>query len=256
MVKLNPAKGAVRWIDHRSFEFKREFTVSGKVSKARLCITADAVYRIDVDNKAIGSDGDWWRGETYDVSSLLTPGKHVIKAVVKPSTSYSGLLVNLEWKASDGSLKQVNTGADWLCRAVGTKKWLPVSIVGYEGTGPRFRLKDPWLNSRSLICNLKSTERFVDSSNIEIKKTAEKLTLNLKSSLLLTEIRVFAKKRSSYKIQYFEKGKWKNLVEPVKNASEDNLCHAFTPRKLKNIRLISRKNVIKDIKLIKAHGAK
>lgn len=311
VIKLNPAKGAVRWTDHRTFEFKREFTISKKINKARLCITADAVYRIYIDNKAIGSDGDWWRGETYDVSSLLTPGKHIIKALVKPSKKYSGLLLNLEWTTNNGSLKQVNTGADWLCRAVGTKKWLPVSITGYEGTGPRFRLKDPWLNPRSLICNLKSTEKFVDATDITVTassnaKTALKsidgslstfwagkgagaeLNLILEKPVLLTEIRIFSGNPSyhglpsgacplkAYKIQYFENGTWRNLIEPVKNASDNNdrLCHSFTPRRIKKLRIVIDKTydtlkrntgtvsaakmsgIIREIKLIKAHGAK
>jgi hypothetical protein len=254
-VKLNPATGGVRWIRHEKYEFQKEFSVNGKVKLAELCVTADAVYRLFIDDNAIGSDGDWWRGETYDVTSLLKPGKHVIRAVVKPSKEYAGFLLNLRWVTDDNKKYAVNTGADWLCRESGSKNWQPVSITGYEGTGPRFRIKDPWMNRRELTCNLENKLDFVDDSLIKINKSGKTININLKRPVLLTEIRIYTDNGAGYQLQRFDNAIWKNIVEKVRKNSEKDMNHAFTPVKIQKLRLADFEGSIKEIKLIKAMGA-
>ena len=256
--KMEPAQTAVRWFPHGKYEFKKAFKVTGKIKKARMCITADAAYRVYIDDKAVGRDSDWWRGETYDVSSLLTPGTHVVRAVVESSRSYAGLLVNLEWISDKDGKRQLNTGADWLCRKVGKNDWQPVSITGYTGTGPRFRIKDPWMNPRKLICDLRSKDAFVDDSLMIIKKNAGQIYISLKRPVLLTEIRFKVSPKTNWRFQVFEEGKWKNITSNSGNntGTDTNVVHAFTPRTLSKLRLVDVKGVVKNIKLIKAQGAK
>ena len=306
--KLNPAKTAAKWLSHKSAVFKKEFTLSSKVRKAELCITADAVYRLYVDGKEIGCDGDWWRGETYDITALLSKGKHEIKVIVKPSKIYAGLLLNLRYKLADGSKHELNSGADWICRIVDTKDWQPVSIVGYEGTGPRFRLKDVWKNKRQLVCNLKNVESKVSVSEMKLssksnpakvnkaadnsmatfwasKGTGAVLNIDLTNPVLVSEIRIFSGNPDfsgfpsgscalkDYKIQYYDNGEWKNLVEPVRDmVSTNRYCHAFSPRKVDKIRIVINKShdtlkrttgevapskmsgIIREVEVIKALG--
>jgi F5/8 type C domain-containing protein len=252
-VELNPSKAAWQWLNRRVYEFKKEFKIAGPISQARLCITADATYRVYIDGKLIGSDGDWWRGETYDMTVLLPPGKHTIRAIVKPSRKYSGLLINLEWRDSGGVLHQLNTGDDWLCRAIDSKKWTRAAVVGYEGVGPRFRLKDVWRNPRIPICTQKRILEMVEIDSIKFNASTRKstarnaadnshstfwvgkgsgatLTLDMKRPVLLTGIRIYsgclgnhgnpsgACALKAYRLQYYNGTNWENLVAPVTNA--------------------------------------
>ncbi len=316
-VELKPNKMAWKWLERQVYEFKKNFDVTGKTGSARLGITADATYRIYIDGKLIGSDGDWWRGETYDVTTLLTPGKHIIKAVVKPSRKYSGLLVNLEWRDNNKVLHRLNTGSDWICRSIKSKTWTPVAIVGYEGVGPRFRLKDVWRNPRTPNYAQKRILKMVELDNISVnastrkstarnatdgshstfwvgKGTGAKLMLNLKYPMLLNEIRIYsgclnnhgnpsgACALKAYRLQYHDGTDWKNLIAPVKKAPNYHgetaegyrFCHAFTPRKVQQVRLVIdrshdtlRRNtgvvpasqmtgIVREIQLIKAFGEK
>ena len=271
--QLKPGKVAKKWLDRGIYEFKKDFEISGKVSSARLCITADAFYQLFIDGKLIGSDGDWWRGETYDVVAMLTPRKHTVKATVKSSKEYSGLLINFEWRDAAGKLHQLDTGKDWLCRKQGTANWSKVSVVGFEGCGPRFRLKDVWRNPRvpnylrrRLLIPVEPNQYTSGNSAVDGslntfwrgKGAGAQLVLNLKKPLTITEIRIFSGCMSNfgnpsgvcalkdYRLQVYEDGAWHDLVEPVKNAPDYRgeaaetfyTAHAFTPHKVQKIRLL------------------
>jgi hypothetical protein len=283
--KIKPSKLAMKWMDHKPYIFEKTFEVSDKVENAKICLTAHGTYKLRLDNVKIGSDSDWWRGETYDVSSRLKPGKHTITVEVSPDKIYAGLLLNMKWKDVSG-VHVLNTGKDWRCRRPGTSKWFPVSTPGLEGIGPWFRLKEVWQNPRQVYADIKTEYRLVDPETIKVRVSCRKnlaskicdgskenashwqanslpatVVLTLPRAISLEEIRIYPGNTDyfgnpsgisslrDYRIYYRDNGHWKLLIAPVKNArkyrgektNEYVFCHAFTPREIKEIKLVISK---------------
>ncbi|MHB8635507.1 MAG: alpha-L-rhamnosidase [Fimbriimonadaceae bacterium] len=87
---MNRATWHGQWISKQDTPcpyFRKEFSVRGRVARARLYITAKGLYRVSIDGKPVGK-GELTPGwtdfskrvayQTYDVTSLIKPGKHAI----------------------------------------------------------------------------------------------------------------------------------------------------------------------------------
>jgi hypothetical protein len=126
------------------------------------------------------------------------------------------------------------------------------------------------------------------------KGSGAELILTLKRPALLTEVRIYSGclrnhgnpsgvcTLKSYKLQYHDGSNWRNLIAPVKDAPNYcgqkaeayRFCHAFTPQKVKKIKLIIdstydtlRRNngvvpasgmtgIVREVELVKAFGGK
>ncbi|GJQ28739.1 MAG: hypothetical protein HBSAPP03_06230 [Phycisphaerae bacterium] len=121
--------------------FRRTFTVSGDVRRARVYATALGVYELTLDGRRVGDQhlAPGWTDyakrvqfQTYDVTAALTPGENVIGAWVGPgwfcghaglfgAVRYWGerpaLLAQLEIEYADGSTQRVVTDASWRATA-------------------------------------------------------------------------------------------------------------------------------------------
>ena len=87
---MNRATWQGQWISKQDTPcptFRKEFSARGPVTRARLYATAKGLYRISIDGKPVGK-GELTPGwtdfnkrvayQTYDVTSLIKPGKHAI----------------------------------------------------------------------------------------------------------------------------------------------------------------------------------
>lgn len=149
---------AAKFLDRRTFEFRREFELAEPVAAARLLVTADRSYELILNGQPVGNDSEYWEGETYDVAKLLKPGKNLIAVTVKPDARLAGLLLALEYKDRHGVVATIATGPDWQARAEGETDFGPVVCTGFQGAGPRFRLKEPWRNPTPLLADLAAAE--------------------------------------------------------------------------------------------------
>lgn len=141
-------RSAREQLDRRVWTFRKTFQAAQGYKTGCLSITAEGAYRLYVNGQLIGADDDWWLPETYDISELLRTGSNTITAVVEPDRDYAGLVVNLRWLDHFGE-HMLTTERDWQCRPghdrEGEDGWVEPSVVGIDRTGPRFRLKMPWM---------------------------------------------------------------------------------------------------------------
>jgi len=142
--QVNSEALAERNLGNVPLEFRRVFTLESAPVKALLCITATGSYEVSVNGAAVGRDGDWILSETYDVTELLKAGENTISVDVDPDKELPGLIVNANITLADGSEVHVDTDrANWLCRKIGSSdEWKAPVPVGFEGAGPRFRLRE------------------------------------------------------------------------------------------------------------------
>ena len=242
--------------------FRRVFEVTGDASSAELTLTAQDGYRLYVNGNLIGRDADYWRGETYPIAELLEPGRNVIAVEVEPELPEAGLLANLRYRddagehfiATDRAWRVTTRGGEgWTKAGYDDAGWRTPGVVGFEGVGYRFRLKEPWRNRRSIAASRSLAPRYVtrlsatadvhggdaphtvdgtlsDSPYWQATDLPATLTLELDEPTRLREVRIhsgylgFAGNPSgvssvkSYRLQAWEGGRWVDLVEPVSDA--------------------------------------
>ncbi|MFF1883012.1 family 78 glycoside hydrolase catalytic domain [Pseudarthrobacter sp. NPDC058196] len=139
--------------DRRPPLLRSEFTIAGKILKARLYVTAHGLYEVELNGTRVGSDilspgwtvyGQRLRYYTYDVTAQLHEGANAIGSWLADGW-YRGrigfhegyrnlygdkvaLLAQLHVTLHDGSVAVIGTGADWKAG------FGPISFTGlYEG---------------------------------------------------------------------------------------------------------------------------
>ena len=83
---VSPTNGMGSWIweaktlDNQTCQFWRtiEIPQSGKVTKARLVMTADNEYTLYLDGRELGRGAEWRELFIFDLTQLLAPGRHVL----------------------------------------------------------------------------------------------------------------------------------------------------------------------------------
>jgi signal transduction histidine kinase len=112
------------------------------VARAQLQMTADNSYTVYLDGRQIGRGGDANNLAEYDLTWLMTPGRHVLAVEAFNDTFDAGMILGLRVKLangkkievfSDSSWRVVTTGRNWLTQKQPDSSWLPAQLVGYAG---------------------------------------------------------------------------------------------------------------------------
>ncbi len=141
--RVNEDKLAARNLFHEEMEFRKTFTLAAAPKEAKVCLTATGLYDLQINGNTIGMDGDWMLSETYDVTPFLKVGENTIQVVVEPNDPLPGLILNSNITLPDGTLMTVDSDVTWQCRRTdGDRPWETPIPVGFEGAGPRFRMRE------------------------------------------------------------------------------------------------------------------
>jgi len=104
---LKPHWGA---IGGKEVRFRKKIVINGPTKNAWLCITADKKYKLDINGKTAGEDGDWKTAETYDISSYLMAGENVFNVTVENA---GALLLQGEITLENGSKIKLISNGQW-----------------------------------------------------------------------------------------------------------------------------------------------
>ena len=101
--------------DRQECHFVRviELPEGSGVESALLRITADNFYRVYLDGHFIGQGSDWRVLTEYDITQLLTRGRHVLAVSVVNDFDFGGLLAGLRIRLRDGGEIEIPTDASW-----------------------------------------------------------------------------------------------------------------------------------------------
>ncbi len=136
---------ARKYLDRRTFVFEKNFTLPARPESARLLVSANRQYEVELNGKTVGRDGDWERGETYQVAGVLKDGDNLLRLKVEPDAELAGVVAALECTVN-GKTEVLATDLTFRAKAADEKEFHGVIATGFEGAGPRFRLKEPWRN--------------------------------------------------------------------------------------------------------------
>src|SRR6185503_17795921 len=110
-------------------------------ARAILRITADNGYRIFLDGREIGRGGDWKYLTEYDLTSVMSPGPHVMAIEAFNDARDAGVILGLRLQFADGQTTEIFSDPTW--RVVPTddwhwqtqkhpdKSWAPAQITGF-----------------------------------------------------------------------------------------------------------------------------
>jgi signal transduction histidine kinase len=124
------------------------------LAKAILRITADNGYRVFLDGREIGRGGDWKYLTEYDLTWLLSPGRHVLAVEAFNDILDAGVILGLKIQMSNGDeIKLLSDPSwyvvpdedrHWLTRPHPKDTWFAAKVVGVAGRSPWGRPPSTW----------------------------------------------------------------------------------------------------------------
>lgn len=131
--------------DRQACHLWRAFDIpqNSPVARALLQMTADNSYTVYLDGRAIGRGSDPNNLAEYDLTLLMSPGRHVLAVEAFNDTFDAGMILGLRVKLANGkkigvfsdSSWRIATGSDrrWLTRKQADSSWPAAHVVGYAG---------------------------------------------------------------------------------------------------------------------------
>jgi signal transduction histidine kinase len=134
--------------DRQTCQFWREFEIprDAAVRSARIRMTADNEHTLFFDGREMGRGAEWRNLCQYDLTMLMTPGRHVLAVTAFNSTESAGLLFGMHVDLADGRVVQVKSDANWRIVPEGARgwekmteapdSWQPATVVAAFGSKP------------------------------------------------------------------------------------------------------------------------
>ena len=112
---------------------RKTLSLPEKPHEARIAVTADNAYSLYVNGRLVGSDGDWYSLETYDIVRHLRPGDNVIAAHVhNEGPGAAGLLLEGWVHLPDGTALRLVSDPSWKASPTSQDGW---EQVGFDDRG-------------------------------------------------------------------------------------------------------------------------
>jgi signal transduction histidine kinase len=126
-----------------------EVPASSPVSRARLWVTADNEYTLYFDGRELGRKAEWREVCEYDLTLLMSPGKHVVAVDAFNSSRSAGMIFGMRLELLNGQVLEVKSDDTWRIVPDGVRGWQQRSepqsqwqyarVVGVVGSLPWWR---------------------------------------------------------------------------------------------------------------------
>ena len=149
-----PTNGLGSWVwasvtfDRQTCQLWRSFEIpaTAKVELARIRMTADNEYTLFFDGREMGRGAEWRHLSEYDMTMLMTPGRHVLAVMAFNTDAKAGVLFGMHVDLRDGRVVVVESDSSWRIVPEGVRgwekmteapdSWPPATIIGPIGTKP------------------------------------------------------------------------------------------------------------------------
>jgi signal transduction histidine kinase len=129
--RVSPTNGLGSWIweektlDNQTCHLWRTFEIpkAGRVTKARLVMTVDNEFTLYLDGRELGRGPDWHELFVFDLTPLLTPGRHVLAVNCYNGSYFAGMLLGLQVDLADGRSIEVKSDKSWRVVPEGVSRW-------------------------------------------------------------------------------------------------------------------------------------
>ena len=128
---VSPTNGLGSWIweektlDNQTCQLWNTFEIPKgvKVTKARLVMTVDNEFTLYLDGRELGRGAEWRELFVFDLTQLLTPGRHVLAINCYNGSFFAGLLLGLRVDLADGRSIEVKSDKSWRVVPDGVSRW-------------------------------------------------------------------------------------------------------------------------------------
>ncbi|WP_040550879.1 sensor histidine kinase [Pedosphaera parvula] len=136
-------------LDRQTCQLWKSFEVpkDAVVVHAGLRMTVDNEYTLFLDGRELGRGSEWRELFDYDLTPLISPGRHTIAVKAYNSSSYAGMIFGLRIDLNDGKTIEVKSDQSWRIVPEGQKgwenasrprdTWTPATVMASLG-------KEPW----------------------------------------------------------------------------------------------------------------
>jgi hypothetical protein len=100
-----------------------EIPKAASITKARLVMTADNEFTLYLDGRELGRGNEWRELYLFDLTQLLTPGRHVLAVKCFNSAEDAGMLFGLRIDLADGRVIEVKSDQSWRIVPDGVSRW-------------------------------------------------------------------------------------------------------------------------------------
>jgi hypothetical protein len=83
----------------------------------------DNEYVLFLDGREIGRGAEWRELFDYDVTQLISSGKHVLAVKAYNSFTFAGVIFGLRVDLADGSCVEIKSDESWKVVPAGTRDW-------------------------------------------------------------------------------------------------------------------------------------
>ena len=113
-------------LDKQTVRFWKAFTIpsGANISKANLRITVDNGYTLFLDGREIGRGSDWRTVTEYDVTQLLSPGRHVLAVEGFNDRLEGGFIFGMRIDQADKQSTELVSDDSWFIVPAGVKNWV------------------------------------------------------------------------------------------------------------------------------------
>ena len=127
----SPTNGLGSWIwasrtyDGQTCQLWRTFEVpdSSAVTNARLVMTVDNEFTLYLDGRELGRGAEWRELFVFDITQLLSPGRHVLTVKAINSFGFAGMLFGMHISLADGQKITVQSDKSWRIIPEGVRGW-------------------------------------------------------------------------------------------------------------------------------------
>jgi signal transduction histidine kinase len=112
-------------LDRQTCQFWREFEIpeAAQVTHARLVMTVDNEFTVFLDGRELGRGAEWRELFDYDITLLMSAGRHVLAVKAYNSSSFAGMVFGLRILLGGGKLIEVKSDPSWRIVPEGAKGW-------------------------------------------------------------------------------------------------------------------------------------
>lgn len=152
---VDPTSGLGSWIwaskvsDNQTILLWKEFDIpsSPRLWRARLCMTVDNEFTVFLDGRELGRGDEWRELFTFDLTRLLTPGRHVLAVKAFNSYYFAGMILGLQADFGDGSHLEIKSDQSWKIVPEGVRDWQKITEPGPDWAAAKVEAPEggnPW----------------------------------------------------------------------------------------------------------------
>jgi len=123
--QLGPWIWAEKTFDNQTCQLWKTFEIpaAASITRARLVMTVDNEFTLYLDGRELGRGNEWRELYNFDLTQLLTPGRHVLAVKCYNSADDAGMLFGLRIDLADGRVMKVKSDQSWRIVPEGVRRW-------------------------------------------------------------------------------------------------------------------------------------